>query len=151
MNINLIKRPEGMTNTEADDLSVPAPRRPRLLLVEDNEAGLKSLARLLGVAGYEITSVRDAVSAIAAMERDPGLDYVLTDLRLPDLDGREVVQAAHRLVRSPKVGVMTGWDIDPDEPERMGIQWVFLKPLEFSNIVASLRRNPPDDLAMDVE
>ncbi len=70
-------------------------------MVDDHEVGRRSLARLLEALGYEVTAVKDGESAIAAMERDPRFDYVLTDLRLPDLDGREVVQAAHRLLDSP--------------------------------------------------
>ena len=150
MSATIIEGAGSMSNLESVTQPGPTPRRPRMLLVEDNEAGLRSLTRLLVAAGYEITSVKDGESAIAAMEQNPEFDYILTDLRLPDLDGREVIQAARRLLHSPRVGVMTGWDMSPDEPERLGIDWVFLKPFEVANLVASLRRNPPDDLAADV-
>ena len=100
--------------------------------------------------GYEITAVKDGESAIAAMELEPTFDYVLTDLRLPDLDGREVVQAAHRLLDSPHIGLITGWDLDPEETDRLGIDWVFLKPLDVQAIVAKLKQCPPPDLAPDV-
>jgi CheY-like chemotaxis protein len=119
--------------------------------VEDNESGLRSLTRLLRMLGYETTSAKDGESAIAAMELDPFIDYVLTDLRLPDLDGREVVMAAHRLLRAPRIALMTGWDVDPDEPARLGIDWVFLKPLEIASIVAQLREKPPADLVDHAE
>jgi CheY-like chemotaxis protein len=140
-----------MTNPNPVNHASPNPRRPRILVVDDHEVGRKSLARLLGVLGYEITAVKDGESAIAAMEQEPGFDYVLTDLRLPDLDGREVVQAAHRLLESPKIGLITGWDVEPEEIDRLGIDWVFLKPLDVQAIVAKLKQCPPSDLAPDVE
>jgi CheY-like chemotaxis protein len=140
-----------MTNPNPVDIACPVPRRPRVLVVDDHEVGRKSLARLLGALGYEVTSVKDGESALAAMEQDPTFDYVLTDLRLPDLDGREVVQAAHRLLGSPRIALITGWDVEPDETERLGIDWIFLKPLDVQQIVAQLKQCPPPDLAPDVE
>ena len=65
-----------MTNPNPVELAGTAARRPRLLLVDDHEVGRKSLARLLGVLGYEITAVKDGESAIDAMEREPSFDYV---------------------------------------------------------------------------
>jgi CheY-like chemotaxis protein len=140
-----------MTNPSPDLSAGPGPRRPRVLVVDDHEIGRKSLARLLGVLGYEITEVKDGESAIAMMEQDHGFDYVLTDLRLPDLDGREVVQAAHRLLECPRIALITGWDVQPEETDRLGIDWVFLKPLDITDIVAKLRQCPPPDLAPDVD
>jgi CheY-like chemotaxis protein len=117
--------------------------RPRILVVDDHEVGRKSLARLLGALGYEITAVKDGESAIEAMGREPAFDYVLTDLRLPDLDGREVVLAAHRLLDSARIALITGWDVEPEEKDRLGIDWVFLKPLDIQTIVTKLREAPP--------
>jgi CheY-like chemotaxis protein len=136
-----------MTNPDPVQLAGSGPRRPRVLVVDDHEVGRNSLARLLGVMGYEITAVKDGESAIVAMERQPAFDYVLTDLRLPDLDGREVVQAAHRLLNSPRIALITGWDVEPEESDRLGIDWVFLKPLDVQLIVSKLRQCPPPDLA----
>jgi CheY-like chemotaxis protein len=136
-----------MTNPDPIQLADPSPRRPRVLVVDDHEVGRKSLARLLGVMGYEITAVKDGQSAIVAMEREPSFDYVLTDLRLPDLDGREVVQAAHRLLDSARIALITGWDVEPEESDRLGIDWVFLKPLDVQFIVSKLRQCPPPNRA----
>jgi len=134
-----------MTNANVSNRPVPTPRRPRVLIVDDHEAGRKSLARLLFALGYDTTEVKDGESAIREMERNASFDYVLTDLRLPDLDGREVVQAAHRLLDDAKIGLITGWDVEPDEPDRLGIDWVFLKPLDVQWIVSKLREHPPAD------
>jgi two-component system, sensor histidine kinase len=151
MNRAIVRGPVAMTNSKQADLTGPNPRQPRVLVVDDHEVGRKALARLLGVLGYEITAVNDGASAILAMEQEPTFDYVLTDLRLPDLDGRDVVQAAHRLLNSPRIALITGWDVEPEESDRLGIDWVFLKPLDIQAIVAKLKQCPPPDLAPDVE
>jgi len=116
---------------------------PRVLLVDDHEIGRKSLARLLTMVGFDVTDVYDGASAFEAL-RGPGeFDYVLTDVRLPDIDGREVVQAARRLVPTPRIALITGWDIELEESEQLGIEWVFLKPLDIQDLVAKLRQSPP--------
>jgi CheY-like chemotaxis protein len=132
-----------MTNPpEAGDPGI-CPRRPRILLVEDHEIGRRSLSRLLEAMGYEVISVNDGESALEALKTVSNLDYLLTDVRLPDLDGREVVLAARSLVPIPRIALITGWDLEPDESCRLGVDWIFLKPLDVQAIVAKLRESPP--------
>jgi CheY-like chemotaxis protein len=119
------------------------PSRPRVLLVEDHESGRKSLARLLGLVGFDVTDVNNGTSAFEALRGPGAFDYVLTDVNLPDFDGREVVQAARQLDPTPRIALITGWDVGPDEPERLGVEWVFLKPLNIQEMVAKLRQAPP--------
>ena len=138
-----------MTTPDPDSTTNPAPRRPRILVVDDHEMGRNSLARLLVVLGYEVVAVKDGISAIEQMGQALRFDYVLTDLLLPDLDGREVVQAAHRLDPCPWVALITGWDVAPEEVERLKIDCVFLKPLDVIAIVDRLKQSPPADLAED--
>jgi CheY-like chemotaxis protein len=146
MNPAMVRGAGPMTNPDPIDIDSPNPRRPRVLVVDDHEVGRKSLARLLGALGYEITAVKDGESAIEVMEQDRAFDYVLTDLRLPDLDGREVVQAARRLLEAPRIALITGWDVEPEETDRLGIDWVFLKPLDVQLIVSTLKQCPPPDV-----
>ena len=83
----------------ADGAGSPAvPGPPRILLVDDNEASQRGLARFLEAEGYAVTLAFDGTSALEALEAGPPPDFVLTDLRLPDLDGREVARPARRLV-----------------------------------------------------
>lgn len=120
---------------------IPA-TRPRVLLVDDHDVGRKSLARLLEALGFEVTAVEDGLSALNALEGDPRFDHVLTDVRLPDIDGREVVRAARRLLPPPRTALITGWDVDPDEVTRLGVDWIFLKPLDIQDILAKLQPAP---------
>ena len=118
-------------------------RRPRVLLVEDHEIGRRSLCRLLDALGYDVTTANDGESAVETLRSVTRFDYLLTDVRLPDLDGREVVRAARGLDPSPQIALITGWDLDPEERGALGVDWIFLKPLDVQAIVATLRRSPP--------
>jgi DNA-binding response OmpR family regulator len=121
--------------------------RRRVLLVEDNDAASRGLARLLEACGFEVTVTHDGTSALRMLETAPPPDFVLTDLRLPDLDGREIAQHARRLVPPPRIALITGWDIDDDLSayESCGIDWVFPKPLDMPSLIARLREPPPPD------
>jgi CheY-like chemotaxis protein len=112
------------------------------LLVEDNDASSRGLAKLLGVLGYQVTVAADGASALLELEKRPPPDVLLTDLRLPDIDGREVASVASRLVPRPQVVLVTGWDIEleSDDPQRWGIDCILTKPLDVQHLVANLRK-----------
>ena len=119
----------------------PTPPRSRLLLVDDHDVGRKSLARLLEAMGFDVTSVADGTSALHALDIQPDFDFLLTDVRLPDLDGREIVEVARQREPRPLIALITGWDIDPSECERLGIDWLFLKPVNIQDMVAKLQES----------
>lgn len=145
MNLPTSLGSRAMTENAPDQRDATTPRVPRVLVVDDHEVGRNSLSRLLGLLGYETAAAKDGESAIKALESSTPFDYVLTDLRLPDLDGRDVVRAVHRLRPEARIALITGWDVEPGESIRLGIDWVFLKPLDVQDIVAKLRQLPPRD------
>ena len=64
---------------------------PRILIVEDDAATAWALEQSLSDEGYEITAVDSAERALAALRKQPA-DLVITDLRLPRMDGLELVR-----------------------------------------------------------
>lgn len=65
--------------------------RARLLLVEDDPRLRELVARELATVGYEVVSVEDGGSGLAA-SIDGAFDLVILDLNLPDMDGIEVAE-----------------------------------------------------------
>ncbi len=122
-----------------------ASHRPLVLVVDDHEVGRKSLARLLDASGFEVIAADDGESALKMMRHAERIDFVLTDLRLPDVDGRDVVFAARQLDPLPRIALITGWDLEPDEIEKLKLDWVFLKPLNVREIIKKLQEEPPID------
>ncbi|GAC1474934.1 MAG: hypothetical protein NVSMB9_26290 [Isosphaeraceae bacterium] len=113
----------------------------RVLLVEDNEAAGKGLAKLLQASGFDVTTVFDGAAALEILETDPRLDFVLTDMQLPDLDGREVAMRSRKLVPPPRVALITGWDLYATDEDQAswGIDWVVTKPVHFPSLVERMR------------
>ncbi|HEX2026414.1 MAG TPA: response regulator transcription factor [Nitriliruptorales bacterium] len=75
----------------------------RILLVEDDEGIARPLVAALQGAGYEVAHATDGRSALAAA--GPGLDLVVLDLGLPDVDGLEVCRRL-RTVVAPDVPIL---------------------------------------------
>jgi two-component system cell cycle response regulator CpdR len=124
----------------------------RVLLVEDNDAASRGLARLLEAWGFDVTITRDGYSALRALDTQPPPHFILTDLQLPDLDGREIARHAQSLDPAPRVALITGWDIDDalEDLQACGIQWIFPKPLDTFSLISRLR-DAPDPAGGDLE
>ena len=76
---------------------------PRILLAEDDESMRTFLVRALERAGYEVVAVESGAAALPHLARD-GLDLLLTDIVMPEMDGIELAQRAQAL--SPRMRVM---------------------------------------------
>jgi adenylate cyclase len=64
---------------------------PRILICDDNEMGRELVKRMLIRRGYLVEEASNGEAAIEAVERCPP-NLVLLDLRLPDIDGSEVLR-----------------------------------------------------------
>ncbi len=88
----------------------PSPARPpgRLLVVDDQKNMRATTAMVLRQAGYQVDEAEDGASALTKLEGD-GYDVVLTDLRMPNVDGMEVLRAVRQMAPETEVIVMTAY------------------------------------------
>jgi HAMP domain-containing protein/CheY-like chemotaxis protein/signal transduction histidine kinase len=112
--------PEGLETALAHIKEYSAPRRKRLLVVEDNPAEQLSIKELLGYDDIDVTVAATGAEAIEAVE-EQAFDCVVLDLRLPDISGFEVLE---RFRDTPLLGdlpvvVFTGKELSPEEDARL--------------------------------
>jgi DNA-binding NtrC family response regulator len=69
--------------------------RPRILFVDDEPSVLKSLAATLR-KHFEVISASSAAEALELLEREPGLRVVVSDYRMPGMDGAAFLAQARR-------------------------------------------------------
>src|SRR5262245_12360724 len=80
----------------------------RILIVEDRDSLRRMLERALAAEGYEAESAAGGAEGIRLLSERP-YDLVLTDLKLPDLSGLEVLAASRSAQPRTPVVVMTGY------------------------------------------
>jgi DNA-binding NtrC family response regulator len=105
--------------------------RRRVLIVEDDEIFLRPLQRSLEVAGYETLTASSGEEAIDLLKQED-VDLVLTDKRLPGLDGIELVRRLRAEHRDLAIVVMTAYGTIESAVEamRLGAGDYLLKPFE---------------------
>jgi two-component system response regulator PilR (NtrC family) len=75
----------------------PADRRaPRILVVDDERSMRELLAIVLRREGYDVLLAENGKSAIAMLEREQ-VDILISDIKMPDLSGVDVLRAAKRI------------------------------------------------------
>jgi DNA-binding NtrC family response regulator len=80
----------------------------RILLVEDEVNMARTLAKNLERAGHAVTHAPHGEAALATLER-ASFDVVVTDLKMPVMDGMQLLRAMHERHCSPAVVVLTGY------------------------------------------
>ncbi len=85
-----------------------APRGGKVLVVDDQRNMRATTAIVLRDAGYVVAEAEDGQAAVQRVAAET-FDVVLTDLRMPEVDGMEVLRAAQRLAPETQVIVMTAY------------------------------------------
>jgi len=124
--------------------SAEAARRRRILLVDDNQDTVQSLARLLVLRGHQVATAFDGVAALKlAQEFRP--DFLLLDLGLPGLDGYEVARRlrAEGFVRTPIIAI-SGYAQENDRvrAREAGFTYHFAKPVDFEALAELILEDP---------
>lgn len=79
------------------------------ILIVDDEVGVKDiLSEVLGNAGYNVTDFNDPEKAIKELKSHT-YDIVITDLKMPKIDGIQITQAAKKASEDTEVIVITGY------------------------------------------
>jgi two-component system cell cycle response regulator CpdR len=76
---------------------------PQILIVEDDEAMREFLCQAISRSGYYVEAVPDGTEALRRVE-ESHFDLLLTDIRMPGIDGLELARIARR--RYPELSVL---------------------------------------------
>jgi PAS domain S-box-containing protein len=123
-------------------LAVAPPRR--ILVVDDNVDGAKSLTMLLRMYGHEVHTAHDGPAALEVARNTP-LDVVLLDIGMPHMSGLEVARRLRGDLRLTNVLLiaMTGYGQDDDRhrSQAAGFNAHMIKPLDLDALQAILARS----------
>jgi two-component system response regulator HydG len=101
--------PERVFETaDAERPRQPATSGGNVLVVDDQKNMRTTTAIVLRQAGHSVEEAEDGTAALQRIQRE-AFDVVLTDLRMPNVDGMEVLREAQRLAPDTQVIVMTAY------------------------------------------
>jgi two-component system cell cycle sensor histidine kinase/response regulator CckA len=128
--------------------SAEPPRRPSsgptVLLVEDEDALRTSIRRLLQAEGYTVLEAQNGAAALRLLEEPAANDValVLTDLRMPVMDGRQLAAAMARVRPNIPVVFMSGYTAQLMDMRLISPDLAFLaKPFRNDELMAAVRRH----------
>jgi excisionase family DNA binding protein len=115
----------------------PADTTPRILVADDEEAIRELLARTLALAEYDVRTVGDGQSAIDLL-RAERFQLLITDLRMPGIDGLAVIREARRLSADLPVIIITGFSSEASAIEaiNLGVSGYLTKPFRVAKVLA---------------
>ncbi len=114
--------------------------KPRILVIDDEAAIRDSLKMILEYEGYEVLTAATGEEGIAQAEREAP-DLVFLDVKMPGMDGLEVLQRLRHLVEVTPIVVVSGHGTVSTavEATKLGAFDFIEKPLERERVLVTVR------------
>ena len=129
---------------ESAETAIPA--ACRLLLVDDDPSVLRVLTGILETDGHRIVGLDSGAAAVEIFRQAQGdgtpFDIVITDLGMPNMNGRAVSEAVKKISPTTPVILLTGWGRRPGDREDGSphVDMVLTKPPRLRELRAALFR-----------
>ncbi len=113
----------------------------KLLIVDDEVKFLNSIAQRLEMRGFDVTKAIDGNKAIKAA-RQGGFDVALLDLKMPGMDGKEVLEILKKEHKYLEVIILTGHGSLESAVEctKLGAYGYLPKPYELERLLELLQQ-----------
>jgi len=115
--------------------------RKRILVVDDEQLLRDSLAELLRDEGYVVTEAVNGVEAYEQVVAQP-FDLVLTDIRMPEMDGIALLHRLQQIAEQTPVVLLTAFGTIDSAVAAMreGAADYLIKPVQFDDVLMRVRR-----------
>jgi excisionase family DNA binding protein len=112
--------------------------RPRVLIVDDEASIRDLLSKTLALAEYDVDLAPDGRTAVERLRIIP-YDLLITDLKMPGVDGLSVIREARRLKADIPVIIITGFSTEASaiEAVNLGVSGYLTKPFRVPRVLAA--------------
>ena len=132
-----VPAPESESEPPPDRASTKSSRPCRLLLVEDHLDTLRTFARILRQRGFD---VQEATTVSEAIRASRSGDLLLSDIALPDGDGRDLMRQL-RERNIPGIAISGFGSVqDREEYRQAGFSEFLIKPIDIDQLIGAIRR-----------
>ena len=115
--------------------------KPNILVVDDEPIARQSLTEILRLEGYAVNSVPNGQAAVEHVRTHP-VDLMIVDLRMPGMDGLEVVQVVNQASPETEVVLLTAFGTTETAIQalRLRIHDYLLKPAPPSQVISTVKK-----------
>jgi len=115
--------------------------RPRILLVDDEQTVRDLVAKTLTMADYDVDTAPDGPSALDRL-RSAEYDLLITDLKMPGMDGLSVIREARQKSAELPIIIITGYSTEASAIEaiNLGVCGYLTKPFRLPRVLAVAAR-----------
>ena len=128
---------------ESEGMSgIPEGRGETILFIEDEDKVRDAGQRLLQSLGYRVLTVSNGKEGIEVFRRAGKVDLVLTDMIMPEMGGREVIERLKQIAPGIKALIITGYTMQEDIQalKEAGFVDIVYKPLDVGLLGRTIRR-----------
>ena len=122
----------------------PGQPERQVLVVDDDAENREMLAAMLGAVGFVVATAEDGPQALRLLQHTDGIDLVLIDRRMPEMDGVETIGEMRSWVggRRPAILMVTAADSAEDRAEALaaGADGFLSKPLRRGELLEEIGR-----------
>ena len=115
--------------------------KSNILVVDDEPVARQSLTDILKLEGHNVTSAPNGQAAVEFVRTHP-IDLMIVDLRMPGMDGLEVVQVVNQISPDTEVILLTAFGSTETAIQalRLRIHDYLLKPASPAQVLASVKK-----------
>lgn len=115
--------------------------KPNLLVVDDEPVARQSLSDILRLEGYAVSAVPNGQAAVEYVRTHP-VDLMVVDLRMPGMDGLEVIQVVNQVSPETEIILLTAFGTTESAIQalRLRVHDYLLKPASPSQVVNSVKK-----------
>ena len=114
-------------------MSTP-PRTATILVVDDDPEVREIVSDILLDYGHQVLAADGGTEALRLIDATPGIDLMITDVRMPDISGLELAARARRAREGLRVILISGYFPGADVGAR-----VLLKPFRMAELHAAVQ------------
>jgi len=115
--------------------------KSNLLVVDDEDVARQSLTDILKLEGYNVASASNGQAAVEYVRTHP-IDLMIVDLRMPGMDGLEVVQVVNQIAPDTEVVLLTAFASTESAVQalRLRIHDYLMKPAPPAQVIATVKK-----------